>query len=261
MDTLPASPEAAWPQVSATRGHQVVTDPGVCSVEAGLAHQRALAEQLSDQSSAPVLLMWRSRPALLVSRSETRLPRFADSAAELREIGWPVLLRGSGGAACPVGPGTVQVSLIEPADSVVAMNAKYAGLAELIRAALHLHRIAARIGPVVGAYCPGKFDLAVDGRKIAGMSQHWFRNRGGVHCVVTAASINIEEAPEQFERVVNQFYRSAGGPLRCSASTLTNLRLCKDMIAAPEGALSAALIDQIGALSDRSSKMCRLVAD
>jgi lipoate-protein ligase A len=174
------------------------------------------------------------------------LPRFAAAAAELRDIGWPVLLRGSGGAACPVGPGTVQVSLIEPAGSAAAMNAKYAGLAGLIRAALQLYRVVVRRGLVVGAYCPGKSDLAVEGKKIAGMSQHWFRNRCGVRCVVTAASINIEEAPEEFERVVNQFYRSAGSPLRCSAAALTNLRLCNDIIAALEGDLTTAVMNQIG---------------
>jgi lipoate-protein ligase A len=256
MDTLPATPEAAWSRVIMTCGRQVVTDPGVCSVEVGLAHQRTLAEQLADQSSAPALLVWRSRPALLVSRSEARLPRFSAAAADLRDIGWPVLLRGSGGAACPVGSGTVQVSLIEPGGSVAAMNAKYTALAGLIRATLQLYGAVIRPGLVVGAYCPGKSDLAVEGRKIAGMSQHWFRNRCGVRCVVTAASINIEEAPEKFERVVNQFYQSAGSPLRCSAAALTNLRLCKDMIAAPEGDLTAAVMNQIGAIPGR-----RLVAD
>lgn len=214
-----------------------------------MAHQQALAEQLSDESSAPALLMWRSRPALLVSRSETRLPRFADSAVELQDMGWPVLLRGSGGAACPVGPGTIQVSLIGPASPATTMNEKYTVLAELIRAALHLHWVVVRPGSVVGAYCPGKFDLAVEGRKIAGISQHWFRNSSGVRCVVTAATINIEEAPEQIERVVNQFYRSAGSPLRCSAAALTNLRLCKGTVATHEGDLGATVMNQIEALS------------
>jgi hypothetical protein len=47
------------------------------SVEIGLTRQQARADALTDQSSRPRLLVWRSQPALLVSRSETRLPRFA----------------------------------------------------------------------------------------------------------------------------------------------------------------------------------------
>jgi lipoate-protein ligase A len=73
-----------------------------------------------------------------------------------------------------------------------------------LQATLRRYRVFAHTGLVAGAYCPGAYDLAAAGRKIAGMSQHWFRNRCGVRCVVTAASINVEEAPEEVVCVVNR---------------------------------------------------------
>jgi hypothetical protein len=144
----------------------------------------------------------------------------------MQAAGWPVLLRKSGGEACPVGPGTVQVSMIEAPFSGATMNAKYAVLAKLIQSTLGSFQIVSRTGSVPGAYCSGSYDLAVQGKKIAGMSQHWFRNRRGIHCVVTAASINVEAPPDVLAGVVNRFYDSAGGPLRCQAAALTNMRLC-----------------------------------
>jgi lipoate-protein ligase A len=233
------------PSVITNSGLQVLSVPAVSAVEAGLAHQQALADQLTSELSAPWLLVWRSERALLVSRTETRLPHFEDAVADLRNIGWPVVLRKSGGRACPVGPGTVQVSMIDPILSLT-INGRYAVLAELLQAALRRYRVLAQTGFVAGAYCPGTYDLAVAGRKIAGMSQHCFRNRCGIRCAVTAASINIEQAPDEVARVVNRFYCHAGSALHCDAGTLTNMRLSGETPAVCGVDFAAAVVDQLG---------------
>lgn len=207
-------------------GWRVVHISGDCSAEIGLARQRSLADELTSQSAAPALMIWRCQPALLVTRSETRLPRFAYAAAEMQAAGWPVLLRQSGGGACPVGSETVQVSMIEAASPGATMIAKYGALSKFIQDTLCFFQIASRTGPVTGAYCPGNYDLAVQGKKIAGMSQHWFRNRCGIRCIVTAASINVDEPTDALADAINHFYRSAGSALRCQADVLTNMRLC-----------------------------------
>jgi hypothetical protein len=227
-------------------GWQIVSIPVVVSpVEAGLARQQALADQLTSTSAAPSWLVWRSEPALLVSRTETRLPHFEDAVGDMRAAGWPVVQRKSGGGTCPVGPGTVQVSMIDPVLHQTTINGRYAVLAELLQATLHRYRVLANTGLVAGAYCPGAYDLAVAGRKIAGMSQHWFRNRCGVRCVVTAASINVEEAPDEVACVVNRFYRCAGSTLRCDTDTLTNVQLCGETPSVCGPDFAAALIDQL----------------
>jgi hypothetical protein len=106
------------------------------------------------------------------------------------------------------------------------MQAKYESLAKIIQCALRLYGVVAQTGLVTRAYCSGDYDLSVDGKKIAGMSQHWFRNRRGIRCVVTNASINVDEAPAVLADVINAFYESAGSPVRCQADVLANVRLC-----------------------------------
>jgi len=197
----------------------------IAPVEAGLEFQRTVAEQVTNQTATPLLVAWRCHPALLVSGSETRLPEFDKASAALDAAGWPVFVRRSGGAACPVGPGTLQVAMIEPASPNATMTAEYARLAEMIRTTLACFGVAAQIGCVPAAFCPGRFDVAVEGKKIAGLSQHWFRNRRGVRCLIVAASLNLEEPPDLLSRLVNQFYRIAGSPLGCEATALTNLIL------------------------------------
>jgi octanoyl-[GcvH]:protein N-octanoyltransferase len=223
---------------------QIVFVPALSPVEAGLARQQALADRLASASAAPWLLVWRSEPALLVSRTDARLPHFQDAVADLRRAGWPVVLRKSGGRACPVAPGTVQVSMIDPILPQTTINGRYAVLAELLQATLRRYRVFARVGLVAGAYCAGAYDLSVADRKIAGMSQHWFRNRCGVRCAVTAASINVEDAPEEVARAVNRFYRCAGGMLHCDAAALTNVQLCGATPSVGGPDFAAAVIDQ-----------------
>ena len=119
--------------VSMKRCWHVVCVPGIYPAESGLARQQSLADKLTGQSATPALQLWCCHPALLVTRSETRLPHFDGAAAEMQAEGWPVLLCKSGGEACPVGSGTVQVSMIEAASSGATLNAKYAVLAKLIQ--------------------------------------------------------------------------------------------------------------------------------
>ena len=234
-------------------GWRIVSVPGIDPIDVGVAREHALADQLTGLLSPPALMIWRSQRALLISRSDARLPQFRDAANELQAAGWPVLVRKSGGSACPVGPGSVQVSMIETARSGPMMDAKYAQLAALMQAMLCHFQIVAQTGLVAGAYCPGKYDLAVAGNKIAGMSQFWFRNSCGVRCVLTAGSINVEEAPDAFACVVNRFYSRAGGALRCNPATLTNMRLSGGASAVLGTDFVAAVMSELGSIANTAA--------
>ena len=218
--------------------------PEVHPAEFGLARIETLADDLTSESADPALLVWRAQPALLVTRQDTRLPRFRESTIQMAAAGWPVVLRKSGGGACPVGLGTVQMATIEPAIPGTTMNAKYEALTSLIQFTLQFFQITAQTGAMADVYCPGRYDLAVDGKKIAGMSQHWFRNRYGIRCVATAASINVEEAPGALADAVNRFYSAAGSAARCQTDALASVRLSGGAVFAA-GGLADAVVSQL----------------
>lgn len=242
--------------VGARDSRRAVCVSEIHPAEFGLVRVATLADGLMTDSTASSLLVWRSQPALLVTRQDMHLLHFRETSDCMTTAGWPVVLRGSGGGACPVGPGTVQVASIEPALPDMTMNAKYDALAELIRFTLRFFNIVARTGSVTGAFCPGSYDLAVDDKKIAGMSQHWFRNRSGIRCVVTAACINVEEAPDVLANTVNQFYRLAGSPARCQATALTSVRLCGGSRSNASN-LTLAVMNQLVSNADMRAGMVR----
>ena len=220
--------------VSATAPHEAVTAAGRCpttsrvflqdfkTADLGLLRQEQLAEEISCHQQR-LLLLWRAPRALVVGRSDTRLPHFADAVDRLVVEGWPVLSRRSGGSACPVSEGTLQIGLAQAVFTATTIDAAYIELANIIRTVLESYGLMAATRRTSSGFCPGRYDISVNGRKVAGLSQHW-RQCNGQITVTTAATMIVEQDPEEIAHIVNLFYRVAGGAERCSASAVGALR-------------------------------------
>jgi lipoate-protein ligase A len=192
------------------------------TAEAGLQRQQRLAEFITPQRRR-LLLLWRAPQALLVCRGNTRLPGFSAAAERLRVEGWPVLLRRSGGSACPIAPGTLQIAIAQATAPDFTMERGYDELAGLILTALRSFGLAAEIGAVPDAFCPGRYDIAIGGRKIAGLSQHW-RSCSGVMTATTAAALIVTHDTAPLARIVNLFYEIAGGAGHCTDAAVSAVR-------------------------------------
>jgi octanoyl-[GcvH]:protein N-octanoyltransferase len=192
------------------------------SAQLGLARQEQLAEEIT-RDCPRVLLVWQAPQALIVGRSDTRLPRFAAAADRLVAEGWPVLIRRSGGSACPVSRSTLQIALARTATTEITIDSAYTELTNLIRTVLESYGLNVETCSRPNAFCPGRYDMSINGRKIAGLSQHWRQCNGRI-AVTTASALTVEEAPEELAHIVNLFYRTAGGSESCSASAVGALR-------------------------------------
>lgn len=196
-------------------------DPAPTALE-GLLRQEQFGDEIRSDSDM-ILLTWRSPRALIIGRQDSRLPDVPAAERRLVQEGWPVIIRRSGGTACPVSPGTLQVALARPAHSRVSIDGAFGELADLIAGALSDYGIDARTGEIAEAFCPGRYDMAIDGRKIAGLSQHW-RPRGGRTVVTTAATLLVDEDPVELSRIVDLFYEAAGGEKRCQPEVVGSVR-------------------------------------
>jgi len=192
------------------------------TAEAGLQRQQRLAEFITPERRR-LLLLWRAPQALLVCRGDTRLPNFSGAVECLRAEGWPVLLRRSGGSACPIAEGTLQIAIAQAAAPGFTIEHAYDELAGLIRDALQTCGLAAEIGAVPEAFCPGRYDIAIGGCKVAGLSQHW-RTCGGVMTATTAATLIVAQDPAPLVHIVNLFYEIAGSASRCTQHAVSAVR-------------------------------------
>ena len=109
------------------------------TAQLGLLRQERLADEIS--CNRPRLLLWRAPPALIVGRRDTRLPDFADAVDRLVAKGWPVLIRRSGGGACPISRGTLQIALARTVFTGATIDDAYIEMANMIRTVLEIVRI------------------------------------------------------------------------------------------------------------------------
>ena len=207
------------PDIASAATHIAFAD--LESAEFGLQRQQQLAEQLGSENERR-FLVWRAPQALITGRSDSRLPDFSRAEDCLRDEGWPVLIRRSGGTACPISRGTLQIALASIIVPGVTIDAAYLELASFIGSVLKSYGLEAEIGEKPRAFCPGRYDISVNGRKIAGLSQHW-RRCNGRSTVTTAATLIVDGDPAKLARITNLFYQSAGGQARYDPSAIGSL--------------------------------------
>ncbi len=138
-----------------------------------------------------LLHAWRHRRGFLAGSRDASLSVWDDTVNSLQQQKFYVLVRPFGGLSIPVDSGVLNLTLILPEEP--SLDHAFEELANWIVHALSDYG-KVKIGEVVGSYCPGRFDLSLDGIKIAGIAQ---RRAKGV--VAVSAFINL--FPSDYSRI------------------------------------------------------------
>ncbi|ABO68697.1 biotin/lipoate A/B protein ligase family protein [Geobacillus thermodenitrificans] len=130
--------------------------------------------------SDAVVRTWVHENTVVLGAADTKLPYIDEAVAFLRQRGYRVVVRNSGGLAVVLDSGVLNISLIFPETKkhMIAIEQGYEAMYALIAAMLAPYGANIEAGEVVGSYCPGSYDLSIGGKKFAGISQR--RVRGGV---------------------------------------------------------------------------------
>jgi hypothetical protein len=148
------------------------------------------------------LLFWQpSDRALVMPRRLNRLPGFEHACEVSAAAGWPVLLRETGGEPVPQSASTINIALVyAPPRSEGDLNrieTGYRRLCDPICQLLDELGGTSSVGEIDGAFCDGRFNVNLDGRKMVGTAQRWRQSQGGqrpvglVHgrcCWITSAN-------------------------------------------------------------------------
>lgn|GEM_PF-404884 len=241
-----------------TGGWQVVVAEYAAAAHVGLQREHGIADAVGAGARGPAIFIWRSQRALIVARSQTRWLNFERAATELAETGWPVLTRRSGGGAFPIGPGTVQVAMMARyADLGMAMDGVYDRLGLLIGSALAGFGILAGVGDTPGAFCDGRHDLVVAGRKIAGLAQHWRLCGGGDRCITAAASVLVDADLAELAGIVDRFHAMCEQRIDIRPQALTTVRHNCDAVALSRRDLTAEFLAHLATAANRLDGGCR----
>ncbi|WP_163574442.1 lipoate--protein ligase family protein [Halomonas faecis] len=195
------------------------------AVEAGLALEEALLETICQGESRFGLVAWSPTDrALVMPRRHERVAGFPEARRILLDRGWPIRFRATGGTPVPQSPAVVNVALAlrcQVGSSAAHLEWGYRRLGEPWCAWLEALGIQdVDLGSVPGAYCDGRFNVRIGGRKLAGTAQRWRRVRGSRDMAMLAhGAMQVGDTPEALVAVVNAYQAAIGDPQRFAAGS------------------------------------------
>ena len=180
--------------------------------EDGFGLQQAVLEEVAAQQRGPTALMWTSSRYVGATRLETRLPGFAAATEAASGLGFPVLVRNSGGGAVAANRGSLSFSLTYPVEDLRhGLYERYSEGLDLISSALRRIGIEAEGGEVEGEFCPGAYSVRSGGPwgvKHAGLAQRVTRRSARLEALVLVSDT------DEIRAVLERVYGLLGLPFR-----------------------------------------------
>lgn len=150
--------------------------------------------------------LWRHPNSFIMGLRDSRLPHADKGRQWITSQGYQVGIRNSGGAAVPLDLGVVNISLIMPKNGQADthFHRDFERMFSLIRNALLHTGSYVNKGEIEGAYCPGDYDLSIDGLKFCGIAQ-----RRQAHAYIVQAFVIVDGSGQDRAQLVKGFYDRA----------------------------------------------------
>jgi len=199
--------------------------PTSLTIEAGLQAEQDLLASVCSGDAEFGLLFWQpSDRALVMPRRLNRLPGFDHACEVSAAAGWPVLLRETGGEPVPQSASTINIALVyAPPRSEGDLNrieTGYRRLCDPICELLDELGGTSSLGEIDGAFCDGRFNVNLDGRKMVGTAQRWRQSQGGQRPVgLVHGAMLVDDERESMVAAVNRFNEACGLEQRVRAAS------------------------------------------
>lgn len=180
--------------------------------EDGFGLQQAALEEVGAGARGPTALLWTSGCYAGLTRSETRLAGFPEARRRMSELGFPVLVRNSGGGAVAAHRGTLSFSMTFPVES--PRHGLYERYAEGSRVVVNaLRGLGAEVeeGEVEAGFCQGAYSVRAGGArgiKVAGLAQRVTKRVARVEALILVSETR------EIRTALSSLYPALGLPFR-----------------------------------------------
>jgi len=146
---------------------------------------------------------WVHQPTVVLGIQDTKLPFLKDGMNLLQENGYEVIVRNSGGLAVVLDEGVLNLTLVFPEKTKgIDINRGYDAMWQLVKDMFADHDQEIEAREIVGSYCPGSYDLSINGQKFAGISQRRIKKGVAVQIYLCVHGSGSERA-----ELIKQFYQ------------------------------------------------------
>jgi octanoyl-[GcvH]:protein N-octanoyltransferase len=181
----------------------------------GYGYVRTIFDQVASGARPATVSITPSTRHVGVTRRDTFRPGFPDAVEAAGGLGYPVLVRSSGGGATAADLGTFGFSIIRPTDereSGRGIRDRYDEAASFVLAAFSRLGVKAEVGEVRDEFCPGDHSIRVgdgeNGMKVVGIAQRITRRATSVGGIV------LVEGERELARVLGLVYGAMHLPFR-----------------------------------------------
>lgn len=166
----------------------------------------AIATVVGEKNVPPTVRLWVHDRTLVLGIPDSRLEHLEKGVAYVRSLGYDVIVRNSGGLAVLLDKNVLNVSFILPDKDELSIHGGYELMYQFTKRLFEEETDDILAYEIKGSYCPGDYDLSIDGKKFAGISQRRVRNGVAVQMYLDIAGSSHERAS-----IVKRFYDLARG--------------------------------------------------
>lgn len=160
--------------------------------------------EYSKKNNQNFLHFWQYEQTVILGMKDTRTPYFHEGIQELIKAGYQPIVRNAGGLGIISDQGVLNISLIFPQNEQekISIDAAYEKMLTLTRLAFPTVSIEAF--EVTHSYCPGTYDLSINGKKFAGIAQRRIKN--GISVMMY---VSVNGAQQTRGQAMKRFYQEA----------------------------------------------------
>ncbi|WP_338215453.1 lipoate--protein ligase family protein [Companilactobacillus muriivasis] len=156
------------------------------------------------ENRQPVLHFWTTPPTVILGMQDKRLKNLQAGLEMLSEKDYLFYLRNSGGLGVVTDEGILNCTIFLPDKDNLLIDDAYEKMYSLLKQAFSTQ---IETGEITHSYCPGTYDLSINGKKFAGISQ---RRAGNAVAVMAYISINGDQ--KQRSQLMKDFYEVSNFP-------------------------------------------------
>lgn len=166
----------------------------------------AIATAVGNEEVKPTARIWVHDKTIVLGIPDSRLPHLERGLEYINAENYQAVIRNSGGLAVALDKGVVNLSFILPNKGDLSIHDGYDIMLHFIQQMFRDYTTNIQAYEIVGSYCPGDYDLSIDGIKFAGISQR--RVRDGVAVQIY---LDVEGNSRERASVVQKLYSLSKG--------------------------------------------------
>jgi octanoyl-[GcvH]:protein N-octanoyltransferase len=156
----------------------------------------ALLRQVSAGEIGPTLRLFVPGRVVAFGAQDRTRSGYRHAVERVQDLGYAAIERLAGGKAAVFHEGTIAFAWSTPeVEPKIGIELRYQQITTIVMGALNRLGIEGAVGEVAGEYCPGRFSVSSDNRKVMGVGQRLVRGAAHVGGVVSVHSPDLINSP------------------------------------------------------------------